>query len=95
LLLKGIEALDEQIDDHLNKEGGIEVLKHIRDTRTKGSEGDKLRLPVIFWTARAAFELKTRCEEYVEERFLRWLEKPEDEEVVYETLGALLKEGEA
>ena len=90
-LRKEIDWLDLEIDKHLDKEGGIGLLKLICSVRSDRIKYGKLHLPVVFWTARSAPELKRSCEELVDEKFLGWIEKPEDEEFVYDTIKGLLE----
>lgn len=85
-LRRQIDEVDAEIEVLLNMEGGLELVELI----AKKHSIEKLEVPVIFFTARAAPELKDKCKEFVHDKFFYWFEKPEDEEVVAKTLSKLL-----
>lgn len=87
-LRRKIDEVDAEIEVLLNMDGGLELVELI----AKKHSTEKLEVPVIIFTARAAPELKDKCKEFVRKQFFRWFEKPEEEEVVAKTLVELLGE---
>jgi len=85
-----IDRIDEEIERLLQMDGGLELVKAIAEKNSGRDDPDPLEVPVVFFTARAAPELKDKGKRYVRPDMFRWFEKPEDEDVVAKELMRLL-----
>ena len=81
-----IDIVDAEIKNLLNMQGGLELVELIAHKHSAKQDPEALKVPVIFWTARVAEELKEKCRRYVNKEFFKWLEKPEDVSIVAEEL---------
>lgn len=87
-LRRKIDGVDEEISRLVDEKGGLRLIELIANKHCCKEPRAPLEVPVIFWTARAAPELKDACKEHVRPEDFRWIEKPTDEE---EVLGELVK----
>jgi CheY-like chemotaxis protein len=85
-----IDHVDEEISRLVDEEGGVRLVELIAKKHCGKEAPEPLEVPVIFWTARAAPELKDKSRQYVEGKYFRWMEKPADEEEVFGQLVRLL-----
>jgi CheY-like chemotaxis protein len=89
-LREAIDDVDDEIRRLLNVRGGLELVEFIAKEHCGQDGPEPLAVPVIFWTARAAPELKDKGKKYVRDEFFRWFEKPMDEEEVARELTLML-----
>jgi len=89
-LRRQIDDVDEEVSRLVDEKGGLELVKLIAKRHCGKELPDALDVPVIFWTARVAPEVKDESKEYVEGKYFRWMEKPTDEEEVFGELVKLI-----
>ena len=95
-LRKQLDLVEKEIKSCVDMLGGYHVLKewgHSLDTSGDKENPKSLKIPVVFWTARAKPEIREKCRMIVHRDYFAWLEKPVEDMEVVRTLVDLWRRG--